>query len=250
MREDERQRAIQRQLSGMERLPARPSLQPVDTGFAVLDAIFGTGGIPRGAITEIFGPASSGKTALALQIIAHAQQCGSAAAWIDVDRAFDATFASHLGVDVGRLPLAAPESAEEALGMARQLAFSNAVDLIVIDSVAALVPRLELETGLGQAGAGLHSRVLSSELRRLAQAAVRSGAAILLLNQTRVRPGAPGEVETSAGGLSIKLHAAVRLALSASGRRVRVRVVKNQFGAAFAEAHLEWQRTLGFVKAP
>jgi recombination protein RecA len=250
MQEENRRRAIQRQLSGMGSVSMRRGVQAVRTGFAGLDAAFGIGGVPRAAITEIFGPASSGKTALALQIIAHGQSRGSAAAWIDADHAFDAAFASHLGVDVSRLPVAAPESAEEALGIARQFVSSQALDLIVIDSVAALVPRLELEAGLGQAGAGLHSRVLSSELRRLAQAVIRSGAALVLLNQTRVRPGTTGGAETSAGGLSIKLHAAVRLALSASGRRVRVRVVKNQFSAAFTEAHLEWRRTLGFVEGP
>lgn len=229
--------------------PARRNLQALPTGFPALDTALGTGGFPRGGITEVFGPASCGKTALVLQIIAHGQKSGAAAAWIDADHAFDAAFASHLGVDVSRLPVTAPENAEEALEMARRLAFSNAVDLIAIDSVAALSPRLELEAGLGQTGAGLHSRVLSSELRRLAQAAVRSGAAIVLLNQTRFRPGTTGEAETSAGGISIKLHAAVRLSLSASGRRVRVRVVKNQFGAAFGAAHLEWRRGSGFIEA-
>ena len=233
----------------MESSSARRGAAALPTGFAALDAALGMGGFPRGAITEIFGPASCGKTALAFQVIAHLQKSGGSAAWIDAEHVFDAAFASHLGVDVSRLPVTAPESAEEALEMARRLALSSAVDLIALDSVAALVPRIELETGLGQAGAGLHGRVLSSELRRLAQAAARSGAAMVLLNQTRLRSGTPGEVETSAGGLSIKLHAAVRIALSASGRRVRVRIMKNQFSTAFREAHLDWQRGGGFVEA-
>jgi recombination protein RecA len=234
----------------MESSSARGSVLALPTGFAALDRALGIGGFPRGAITEIFGPASCGKTALVFQAIAYGQKTGITAAWIDAEHVFDAAFASHLGVDVSRLPVTTPESAEEALEMARRLALSSAVDLIALDSVAALVPRIELETGLGQAGAGLPGRVLSSELRRLAQVTKRSGAAIVLLNQTRFRPGTPGEGETSAGGLAIKLHAAIRIALSASGRRVRIRVVKNQFSTAFRETHLEWQRVGGFVEGP
>ncbi|HLK51242.1 MAG TPA: hypothetical protein VKT49_24030 [Bryobacteraceae bacterium] len=245
MKETERRRNIHLQLSAMNPAPARQSLP---TGFAALDTALGSGGFPRGAITEIFGPASCGKTALVLQAIAHGQRSGATAAWIDAEHVFDASFAARLGVDVGRMPVTSPESAEEALEMARKFASSGAVDLVAIDSAAALVPRLELEAALGQSGAGLQSRVLSSELRRLSQAAARSGTAIILLNQTRYRPGTPGEGETSSGGASLKLHAAVRIALSASGRRVRVRVMKNKLGAPFAEAHLEWRRDRGFTE--
>jgi recombination protein RecA len=247
MNETERQRAIQLQLSRMGAPRAAP---PLPTGFPSLDAALGAGGIARGVITEIFGPASSGKTALVLQAIAHGQLTGSTAAWIDAEHAFDAAFAAHLGVDVSRLPVTSPESAEEALEMARRFASSGAVDLVAVDSAAALVPRLELETGLGSSAAGIQSRVLGSELRRLAQVAARTGTAIVLLNQTRLRLTTPGEGETSSGGPSIKLHAAVRLALSASGRRVRLRIVKNKFAAPFSEAHLEWHRERGFIEAP
>ena len=247
MKEPERRRAIARQLSRMD-IPRAQRALP--TGFPSLDAALGAGGFTRGVITEVFGPASSGKTALVLQVIAHGQSAGTTAAWIDAEHAFDAAFAAHLGVDVARLPVTSPESAEEALDMARRFAASGAVDLIAIDSAAALVPRLELETGLGISGAGIQSRVLGSELRRLAQVAARADAAIVLLNQTRFRPATPGEGETSSGGPSIKLHAAVRLALSASGRRVRVRIVKNKLAAPYGEAHLEWRRDLGFVEAP
>lgn len=224
------------------------SLPAMPTGFASLDAALGIGGFPRGSLTEVFGPASCGKTALLLQAIGHAQGREITAAWIDAEHAFDAAFAARLGVDVGRLPVVTPESAEEALAMARQFAASGAVDLIVIDSAAALVPRLELETSLGATGASLHSRVLSSELRRLGIAAARSGAGVVLLNQTRFRPDTAGEPESSAGGPSIKLHSSVRIALSATGRRVHVRVIKNKFAAAFTTAHLEWQRAGGFVE--
>ena len=246
MNEPDRRRAIQQQLARMQEVFSRPA-EALPTGFAALDAALGIGGLPRRAITEIFGPASVGKTALVLQAIAHLQRAGATAAWIDAEHVFDAAFASYLGVDVTRLPVTTPESAEEALEMARRLAGSGGVDLIALDSVAALVPRLELETGL--AGAGRQSRVLSVELRRLALSAVRTGTAVVLLNQTRFRPGSSIEPETSTGGISIKLHAAVRIALSAQGRRVRVRVVKNNLAVAFSEAHLEWQRGGGFVAA-
>jgi recombination protein RecA len=246
MKETERRRNINIQLARME---APRGAGNLPTGFAALDQALGTGGFARGIITEIFGPASCGKTALLLQAIAHGQRNGITAAWIDAEHVFDAAFASHLGVDVTQLPVTSPESAEEALEMARKFASSGAVDLVAIDSAAALVPRLELEAGLGQSGAGLQGRVLSSELRRLAQIAVRSGTAILLLNQTRFRLGMPGEGETSSGGASIKLQAAVRIALSAAGRRVRARVVKNKLAAPFGEAHLEWRRDRGFAEA-
>jgi len=242
MNETERRRAIQRQLLGME---AKASgCGALATGFAAVDAALG-GGFRRGGITEVYGPASCGKTAFVLQAIAHGQSCGASAAWIDAEHAFDPKFAAQLGVDVSQIPVAAPETAEEALEVARRFASSGAVDLVAIDSAAALVPRLELETAIGETGAGLQGRVLMSELRRLAQAAARSGAAIVLLNQTRFRPG---EGETSSGGPSIKLYSTLRIALSASGRRVRFRVVKNKFSKPFGEAILEWQRGGGFAE--
>lgn len=242
MNEGERRRAIQRQLWGMEANAfGRGALA---TGFASVDAAMG-GGFPRGVITEVYGPASCGKTAFVLQSIANGQGGGTSAAWIDAEHAFDPKFAAQLGVDVSQMPVAGPETAEEALEMARRFASSGAVDLVAIDSAAALVPRLELETTIGKTGAGLQGRVLMSELRRVAQSAARSGVAIVLLNQTRFRPG---EAETSSGGPSIKLYAALRIALAASGRHVRFRVVKNKFSEPFAEAVLEWQRGGGFAE--
>jgi len=199
---------------------------------------------------EIFGPPSCGKTALALQIVAALQCDGGAAAWIDADHAFDAAFAAALGVDVGRMPVAAPESTEQACEMARSLAASGALDLVVIDSAASLTPQVELETDIGSSGATLHSRALGSALRRLAPAARRSDVAVLILNQIRIRaqPGA-AQPETSAGGPSIKLYAAVRVALSATGRTVRFRVMKNNLAAAFGAGELEWlPRSGGFVE--
>jgi recombination protein RecA len=217
------------------------------TGLRALDNALGIGGFPRGRIVEIFGPPNCGKTALALQTIAHLQRSGGAAAWIDAEHAFDPRFAAHLGVDLAGLPVAEPASAEEALEIARQFAASGAVDLVVVDSAAALVPKLELETGLGEAGS-LHSRVLASELRRLSWLAARASVCVVFLNQIRGRrEAAAGELETSAGGPSLKLYAAVRIALSATGRTVRFRVLKNKLAAPFTTGELEWRPGAGFA---
>ena len=239
----------------MESAPARragyvggPALS---TGFAALDGALGMGGVPRGCLVELFGP-SCGKTTLALQVVAHLQKKGSTAAWIDSDHAFDAQYAVKLGVEIERLPVVEPESAEEALEIARRLAISGAVDLLVVDSAAALVPSLELETGIGASGPGLHSRVLAAGLRRLAMAVTRSGASVLFLNQTRGRPEpSGGEAETSAGGPPLKLYAAVRIALGPAGeRRVRFRVLKNKLATAFVEGELKWKPGWGFAESP
>lgn len=240
IRELERQQAIRRQLSSMPDAPLRAGAAVLSTGFACLDRALGIGGLPAGRIVEIFGPPSAGKSALALQIIAHRQRSGGAAAWIDADHTFDAGFAAQLGVDVSALPVAVPGSTEEALQMARRFAASSAVDLVALDSVAALVPELEHETGIGQTGHALPGRVLGRELRPLAVAAARSGVCILLLNQTRARQAGAGAGETSSGGPALKLHAAVRIVLAASGRRVRLRVLKNKLAAPFTVAELEW----------
>jgi recombination protein RecA len=227
------------------------STQALPTGFGVLDRALGVGGLPRGRITEIFGPANCGKTALALQAIAYGQQTGSAAAWIDAEHAFDPGFAGRLGVDLARLPVAEPASAEEALEMTRRLAASGAIDLVVVDSAAALVPRLELEAGIVAGSASLQSRVLGSELRRLLWVAHRSGVAVVFLNQTRTRlEASAGELETSAGGPSLKLHAAVRIVLATTGRTVRFRILKNALAAPFATGELQWHPGSGFAKGP
>jgi recombination protein RecA len=183
---------------------------------------------------------------------AHLQKEGSTVAWIDSDHAFDALYAVKLGVEIERLPVVEPETAEEALEIARRLAISGAVDLLVVDSAAALVPSLELETGIGASGPGLHSRVLGSGLRRLAMAVTRGGASVLFLNQTRGRPEpSGGEAETTAGGPPLKLYAAVRIALGPAGeRRVRFRVLKNKVATAFAEGDLRWKAGLGFAESP
>jgi len=231
--------------------PLLPNGKAWPTGFATLDRALGVGGLPRGRITEIFGPAGCGKTALALRMVAHGQRMGAAAAWIDADHTFDAAFAAKQEVDVARLPIALPASAEEAFEITRRLAASGAIDLVVIDSVAALVPQIEAETGLFTGSASLQSRVLGSEIRRLAGVARRAETAILFLNQTRVRVEAStGELETSAGGPSLKLHSAVRIALAATGRTVHFRVLKNALAASFTAGKLEWHPGSGFAEAP
>src|SRR5258708_3837380 len=221
MKEADRRRSILQRLAGMEGGP--PSSIP--TRFAALDEALG-GGLPRGRMVEIFGPSGCGKTTLAIQAIAHLQRDGISAAWIDADHTFDPAYAAKLGVDVERLPLAQPETAEQALDIARTLIASGAVDLIVIDSAAALAPRLEVEAGIGESAPGLQTRVLGSELRKLSGVIRRAGASVLFLNQMRNRQG--GEGETSAGGPPLKLFAAVRVAMvPAGGSRIRLRVLKN-----------------------
>jgi len=255
MKEQDRQRAIRLKLSQMESAPVRRAAclpgPALSTGFAELDAALGMGGLPRGCLVELFG-SSCGKTTLALQVVAHLQKQGSTVAWIDSDHAFDALYAVRLGVEIERLPVVEPESAEEALEAARRLAISGAVDLVVVDSAAALVPSLELETGIGASGPGLHSRVLGSGLRRLAMAVTRGGASVLFLNQTRGRPEpSGGEAETTAGGPPLKLYAAVRIALGPAGeRRVRFRVLKNKVAAAFVEGDLKRNPDVGFTGSP
>jgi recombination protein RecA len=244
MTERERRRAIQVKLS---RLPARaPSV--VSSGFPALDAALG-GGFPRRSMVELFGPSSSGKTTLALQAVAHLQNQGLGAAWIDADGTFDPAWAGALGVDIARLVVAQPAWAEQALEIARRLALTGAVDLVVIDSAAALISKLEFETPLGQGGQGLQTRIVASGLRRLAGALARAEAVALFLNQTRGRPEAEGGEETSAGGPPLKLYAAARIVLDPRSRDgVRFRVLKNRPAAAFAGGELAWSGNAGFAK--
>jgi recombination protein RecA len=244
MTERERQQAIQLKLCRL----AAPTASVVPSGFPALDAALG-GGFPRRGIAELFGPPSSGKTTLALQAVAHLQKDGFGAAWIDADGTFDAAWASALGVDIARLTIARPAWAEQALEIARRLVLTGAVDLVVIDSAAALVPKLELETPLGESSAGLQTRIVASGLRRLAGVLARAEAAALFLNQTRGRPDAEGGEETSAGGPPLKLYAAARIVLDpVAEAAVRFRVLKNRPAAAFAGGELAWSGEAGFAK--
>ena len=228
------------------------STAAIPTGFAALDQALGIGGFPRGAITELFGPPAIGKTTLALQWVAQAQESGQSAAWIDAEHTFDAAYAIALGVSLERLPLAKPETAEQAIEMARRLALSQAVDALVVDSAAALVPQAEMESGLA-GGPDLQARVLASGLRSLARAVVKTDTAILFLNQLRSRmtPAGRESGETTAGGPALKLYAAVRLVLeSGAGRTVCFRTLKNKAAGAFAEGVLRRAEGPGFAKTP
>jgi recombination protein RecA len=244
MTEDYRQRVIWGKLARMEIRRLSPA---IPTGFRALDTVLGTGGLPRGHIVEWFGPPSCGKTTLALQTVAHIQENGSVAAWVDADRTFDPGYATGLGVTLTRLPVVRPESAEQAVQMARQLLESGAVDLLVVDSVAALVPNLELESGIGEATSGLQARVLEWGLRKMSFTLRRSDSAAIFVNQSRVRPDpAGGEMETSAGGPSLKLYAPIRLAFQPESR-LRLRALKNNAAAPCHSAVLDRSEAGGFA---
>jgi recombination protein RecA len=242
MREEHRKQAIREKLSRLGPVAA----DTISTGFRALDDATG-GGLPRGRIVELFGGAGSGKTTLALQIVAAVQRAGGSAAWIDAEHAFDPAYANRLGVDIEQLPVAQPATAEQAFEIARQLTMSGAVDLVTIDSAAALAPEIELQTGIADGGGGAHSRALASGLRRLSRALRTGEATALFLNQTRVSEFS----ETSAGGPPLKLFAAARIALGPYGRgRMRFRVLKNKAGGSFREGDLPWRNGAGFVESP
>jgi recombination protein RecA len=246
MKESERHRAILQKLVRMEAGRAPAAL--IGTGFPALDEALG-GGLPRGRIVEFFGPAGSGKTTLALQCVAHLQSAGLNAAFLDADHTFDAAYAASLGVAIEQMPVAQPASAEQAMDIARTLAASGALDLIVVDSAAALAPRLEVEAGITEAIPRLQSRVLANELRKLSASIRRSETSVLFLNQMRSRPDrGPGEAETSAGGPPLKLFAAIRIAMMpASDSILRLRVLKNNAAEPGPKRELEWRRGSGFV---
>lgn len=246
MSDSGRREAILRKLAAMERGPQCRSF--IATGFHALDSALG-GGLPRGSVVEFFGPAGSGKTTLALQTIAHLQARGFNAAFIDADHTFDAAYAAGLGVAIERLPLVQPAFAEQAMEIARTLAASGAVELIAIDSAAALAPRLEVEADIAGAVPRLQSRVLGNELRKLSTAIRRAEVCALFLNQVRNRTDrGAGEAESSAGGPPLKLYAAARVAmLPSGGGKLRLRVLKNNVAESAAGCELEWRRGEGFL---
>jgi len=248
-KEEDRQRAILLRLARMQP-PSAAAEAWFSSGFRALDEALGTG-FPRGHMVELFGPSGCGKTTLAIQCVAAAQKNALTAAWIDADHTFDPGYAASLGVNMERVPFAQPASAEQGLEIARALAASGAVDLIVVDSAAALVPQLELDAGIGNDARGLHSRVLASGLRKLHQTLRKSSACIVFLNQMRNRPeGSSGEGETSAGGAPLKLFASVRIALLPTGARIALRVRKNKVAESMAGRCLERRRSAGFAESP
>ncbi len=229
---------------------AMSQIEGIPTGALNLDAAIGVGGIPQGRITEIFGPESSGKTTLCLHVIANAQREGGIAAFVDAEHAVDIQYARKLGVDVDNLLVSQPDNGEQALEIAEVLIRSNAVDVVVIDSVAALVPRAEIEGEMGDSHVGLQARLMSQALRKLTGAVARSNTAVIFTNQIREKIGVMfGNPETTSGGRALKFYASLRLDIrrigaikdgqDVVGNRTRVKVVKNKCAPPFKQAEFD-----------
>src|SRR3954449_2675853 len=228
----------------------RPPIQVIPTGSIALDVALGIGGLPRGRVVEIYGPESSGKTSLALHAVASAQAAGGIAAFIDAEHAMDPEYARKLGVDTDALLVSQPDTGEQALEIADMLIRSNALDIIVIDSVAALVPRAEIEGEMGDSHVGLQARLMSQALRKLTGALHNSKTTAIFINQLREKIGVMfGSPETTSGGKALKFYASVRLDVrrietlkdgqEAVGNRVRVKVVKNKVSPPFRQAEMD-----------
>ncbi|GAY74640.1 recA protein [Sporolactobacillus inulinus] len=234
------------------RLGERPEqrVSTVSSGSLALDIAMGVGGYPRGRIIEIYGPESSGKTTVALHAIAEAQQSGGQAAFIDAEHALDPVYAEHLGVNIDELLLSQPDTGEQALEIAEALVRSGAVDIIVVDSVAALVPKAEIEGEMGDAHVGLQARLMSQALRKLSGAISKSKTTAIFINQIREKVGVMfGNPETTPGGRALKFYASVRLEVRRAetlkigndivGNRARIKVVKNKVAPPFKQAEVD-----------
>ena len=226
------------------------AVETISTGSLGLDVALGVGGLPRGRIVEIYGPESSGKTTLTLQVVAEVQRAGGTAAFIDAEHALDPVYAERLGVKVADLLVSQPDTGEQALEITDMLVRSSAVDVVVIDSVAALTPKAELEGDMGQAQVGLQARLMSQALRKLTGNVKRSNTLVIFINQLRMKIGVMfGNPETTTGGNALKFYASVRLDIRRVGSRkngetvvanqTRVKVVKNKVAAPFRQAEFE-----------